>query len=173
MSAIIADKYDLLALFRKLLGDKAIIFPFDLGIEDAVTNAAVQPRNGYTVQFTLPLPKELQERHGEVKLYTIVDDALSELKLDFADANGVWCADFETGHFSPYAFVILNEGVPEPGEIAGDANAEDEPETVYIEDDANNNNESNPGTGVGSMGMAAALSGVAALGFGVMRRKRK
>ncbi|GHV48421.1 hypothetical protein FACS189499_07790 [Clostridia bacterium] len=111
VNAVVTEKDDILAMFRKLLGYSAIIFPFDLSIYDSATNAKVQPRYGYKVKFTLPLPKELQARHSEVKLYTIVDGVLVELKLDFSYISGVWCANFETSHFSPYAFVVSNKPV--------------------------------------------------------------
>ncbi|GHV48447.1 hypothetical protein FACS189499_07860 [Clostridia bacterium] len=111
VNVVVTEKDDILAMFRKLLGYSAIIFPFDLSIYDSATNVKVQPRYGYKVKFTLPLPKELQSRYSEVKLYTIVDGNLVELKLDFTYTSGVWCANFETSHFSPYAFVVPNKPV--------------------------------------------------------------
>ena len=82
------------------------IFPLDISLYEKGTDTKVQPNAGTSVTITCPIPESLLADKDSVKVVCIIDDKLTVLETKIVEIDGVWCAEFNATHFSPYAMVV-------------------------------------------------------------------
>ncbi len=105
-----------------------IIYPFDISVYSENTKVAILPNNGYNVTITMPIPDRLIAYRDYISIVhideyadeeTIEEDDITvsrERRLEVLpsavlDIDNVWCVQFETSSFSPYAMVIYKDHI--------------------------------------------------------------
>lgn len=86
-----------------------IAYPFDISLYSGTGGEKVQPKDGYSVKITLPVPKKLLEDKKKIKIVYSSDGKLETLKSQLIEKNGKWYITFEAVHFSPYALIVSAE----------------------------------------------------------------
>ena len=92
-----------------LAGANDRVYPFDISLYSKNSNEKVQPKDGYSVKITLPLPEELLEDREKIKVVYGKDGSLETLKSKLFEKDGKWYISFEAAHFSPYALIVSAE----------------------------------------------------------------
>jgi hypothetical protein len=92
-----------------LTGANDKVFPFDISLYSKKSNEKIQPKDGYSVKITLPVPKELLDDREKIKVVYGKDDSLETLKSELVQKDGKWYITFEAVHFSPYALIVSAE----------------------------------------------------------------
>ncbi|NLE24976.1 MAG: S-layer homology domain-containing protein [Clostridiaceae bacterium] len=95
-----------------LAGADDKVYPFDISLYSKESSQKLQPKDGYSVKITLPVPEKLLEDRGQIKVVYGKDGILETLKSELIEKDGKWYIIFEATHFSPYALVVSAE--PEP-----------------------------------------------------------
>lgn len=117
--------------FVSLLGsDNGRIIAFDISLYAKGTNQKVQPKDGYAVTISIPLPNDLWDVREDIQIGYIVDGEVVVLPSKLVWQNEMWNIVFETDHFSPYA-LLVGVDVPQSND-----NANHNPETGGYPDDA-------------------------------------
>lgn len=93
------------------LGVANTIFPFDISLYIKGTNTKTEPKDGYAVTISLPVPDNLLDKKERLSIAHKADDGsittiASQLKL----IGGIWYLVFEATEFSPYALVVSGAG---------------------------------------------------------------
>ncbi|MDD4803056.1 MAG: S-layer homology domain-containing protein, partial [Syntrophomonas sp.] len=111
----LTDDADLQKEIFSLTGANDKVYPFDISLYSKKNNEKVQPKDGYSVKITLPVPKELLDDREKVKVVYGKDGSLEILKSELTEKDGKWYITFEAAHFSPYALIVSAEepAVPE------------------------------------------------------------
>ena len=88
---------------------------FDISLYDASGKYQITEYDNLSISVTLPIPDDLIEYGGNVKVAAVVDDQLDTKDTRFATIDGVTCTIFDATHFSPYIVYVdtsnLNAGV--------------------------------------------------------------
>ncbi|MDD4390849.1 MAG: S-layer homology domain-containing protein [Eubacteriales bacterium] len=83
------------------------VYPFDISLYVKGTNTKTQPRDGYSVTITLPVPDSLLEMKEQLSVTHKADNgSVTTLASQLKQINGVWYLVFEATEFSPYALVV-------------------------------------------------------------------
>ena len=93
----------------KLAGTDGEVYPFDISLYSKGSNEKIQPKDGYSVKITLPVPEKLLNDKDKIKVVYSKDGKLETLKSELIEKDGKWYIVFETSHFSPYALVVSAE----------------------------------------------------------------
>ena len=92
------------------------VYPFDLSLYIKGTDTRVQPKKGYAVTISLPIPEELLDSREQLSiLHKSEEGTVSTLNSRLTQIEGVWYLVFEATEFSPYALVVQN-AAPDAGE---------------------------------------------------------
>jgi len=97
-----------------LAGANDKVYPFDISLYSKTSNEKVQPKDGYSVKITLPVPKELLDDREKIKVVYGKDGSLETLKSELTEKDGKWYLTFEATHFSPYALIVSDEKPVQP-----------------------------------------------------------
>ena len=95
------------------------VYPFDISLYRRGTNTKLQPREGYAVTISLPVPDELLDRKEQISVvHKSEGGRVTTLASRLEQKNHVWYLIFEATDFSPYALVVSNT-VPgnEPADV--------------------------------------------------------
>lgn len=92
-----------------LAGDNDRVYPFDISLYSKKNNEKIQPKEGYSVKITLPVPEELLDDREKIKVVYGKDGSLETLKSNLFKKDGKWYISFEAVHFSPYALIVSEE----------------------------------------------------------------
>ena len=93
----------------KLAGADGKVYPFDISLYSKGSNEKVQPKDGYSVKITLPVPEVLLADKDKIKVVYGKDGKLETLKSELIEKDGKWYIVFEAVHFSPYALIVSTE----------------------------------------------------------------
>lgn len=106
-----------------------IIYPFDISAYIADTLVSVEPNDGYSVTFTMPVPDKLIRYRDYITVIhiptdgtqIIYDDDIDNVFVSATDLevlpsaiiqiNGHWCIQFTASSFSPFALVIYKDNI--------------------------------------------------------------
>lgn len=108
-----------------------IIFPFDISLYKENTLVSIEPNEGFSITFTVPVPDKLVpyrdyitvvhlQKDGTEVIYddpfttpeTFIDPAdLEILPSALIQINDIWCIQFTTTSCSPFAFVIYKDNI--------------------------------------------------------------
>ena len=97
-----------------LAGASDKVYPFDISLYSKDTGERVQPKDGYSVKITLPVPEELLNDREKIKVVYGKDGKLETLKSELIEKWGKWYITFEAIHFSPYALIVSAEEPAQP-----------------------------------------------------------
>lgn len=97
-----------------LAGANDKVYPFDISLYSKKNGDKVQPKDGYSVKITLPVPKELLDDREKIKVVYGKDGSLETLKSELTEKDGKWYITFEAVHFSPYALIVSAEEPAQP-----------------------------------------------------------
>lgn len=93
------------------LGAGNTAYPFDISLYIKGTNTKTQPKDGYAVTISLPVPEELLEVKEQLSVVHKADDGtVTTLVSQLKEIDGVWYLVFEATQFSPYALVVSSAG---------------------------------------------------------------
>ena len=92
-----------------LTGSNDKAYPFDISLYSNTNGTKVQPKEGYSVKITIPVPQELLGDREKIKVVYGKDGKLETLKSQLFEKDGKWYISFEAVHFSPYALVVSKE----------------------------------------------------------------
>lgn len=92
-----------------LAGSNDRVYPFDISLYSKKSNEKIQPKEGYSVKITLPVPEELLDNREKIKVVYGKDGSLETLKSNLFKKDGKWYISFEAVHFSPYALIVSEE----------------------------------------------------------------
>lgn len=91
-------------------GKESEVYPFDISLYIKGTDQKTQPKEGYTVTISLPIPENLL---SEMEKLSVVhksnNDAVTILTSRLEQKNGIWYLVFEATEFSPYAIVLRKD----------------------------------------------------------------
>lgn len=83
------------------------VYPFDISLYIKGTNTKTEPKGGYAVTISLPVPKKLLDMKEKLFVVHRSDDgAVTTLGASLKLKNGVWYLVFQATEFSPYALVV-------------------------------------------------------------------
>jgi len=102
----ITDSEDAQKEILPLAGAGEEVYPFDISVHSRATGGKVQPRAGYSVKITLPVPERLLDVRERIRVVYKKDGRLETLMSQLIEKNGKWYITFEAVHFSPYALVV-------------------------------------------------------------------
>ncbi|HAN44058.1 MAG TPA: hypothetical protein DCP97_01565, partial [Ruminococcaceae bacterium] len=94
----------------KLPADAAI-FPLEINVFVKGTETKIQPMQGESVKFTIPIPTELLPDKEKVVVVRVINGKLEVLPTKLVQENSVYCVEFSADHFSPYALVVDKNNV--------------------------------------------------------------
>lgn len=92
-----------------LTGAEDKVFPFDISLYSKDSGTKIQPKSGYSVKITMPVPEELLGDREKIKVVYGKDSKLETLKSELIQKDGKWFISFEAVHFSPYALLVSKE----------------------------------------------------------------
>lgn len=92
-----------------LAGADDEVYPFDISLYSKASGEKVQPKEGYSVKITLPIPEKLLVVRDQVKVVYVRDGKLEVLSSQVVEKDGKWYITFEAVHFSPYALIVNKE----------------------------------------------------------------
>ncbi|MGE4276569.1 MAG: S-layer homology domain-containing protein [Lawsonibacter sp.] len=93
------------------LGIGNTVYPFDISLYIKGTNIKTEPRDGYAVTISLPVPDDLLDGKEQLSVAHKADDgSVTTLASELKQINGVWHLVFEATDFSPYALVANSTG---------------------------------------------------------------
>ncbi|MEA4813321.1 MAG: S-layer homology domain-containing protein [Oscillospiraceae bacterium] len=105
----VTDTEENAANFGLGAGDK--VYPFDISLYIKGTDTKTEPKDGYAVKISLPIPDELLDVKDQLSIMHKSDDGtVTTLNSQLKQINGVWYLVFEATEFSPYALVVSNAG---------------------------------------------------------------
>ena len=88
------------------------VYPFDISLYIRGTNQKANPREGYAVTISLPIPENLFNRMEELFVVHKSDSGVvTALSSRLEQKNDTWYLVFEATEFSPYALVIIHNMV--------------------------------------------------------------
>ena len=105
----ITDNTDSQNEIFSLAGANEEVYPFDISLYSRESKQKVQPRDGYSVKLTIPVPEKLLEDREQIKVVYGKDGKLETLKSELIEKDGKWYIIFEATHFSPYALIVSAE----------------------------------------------------------------
>jgi len=89
------------------LGAGQRAYPFDISLYQRGTGTKVQPKDGYAVTISLPIPEELLAEKEQLKIaHKGADGTVTILASELKQVDGVWYIVFKATEFSPYALVV-------------------------------------------------------------------
>ena len=87
------------------------VYPFDISLYVKGTNTKTEPKDGYAVTISLPVPEKLLDVKEQISILHKSDDGtVTTLKSQLKQINGAWYLVFEATEFSPYALVVSDKG---------------------------------------------------------------
>jgi|GEM_PF-1312371 len=85
------------------------VYPFDISLYIRGTNTKTEPKDGYAVTISLPVPDKLLDVKEQLSImHKSGDGTVTRLKSQLKQINGTWYLVFEATEFSPYALVVQN-----------------------------------------------------------------
>ncbi len=91
------------------LGAGNKIYPFDISLYIKGTNTKTEPKDGYAVTISLPVPDKLLDVKDQLSImHKSNDGTVATLNSQLKQINGVWYLVFDAVEFSPYALVVKN-----------------------------------------------------------------
>jgi uncharacterized repeat protein (TIGR02543 family) len=91
------------------LGSGADIYPFDISLYIKGTNSKTEPKDGYAVTISLPVPDKLLGVKEQLSIvHKSYEGTVTTLATQLKQINNVWYLVFEAAEFSPYALVVSN-----------------------------------------------------------------
>ncbi|NLX64503.1 MAG: S-layer homology domain-containing protein, partial [Clostridiaceae bacterium] len=105
----ITDKEESQNEIFQLTGADDEVYPFDISLYSRTSGEKVQPKEGYSVKITLPIPEKLLVVRDKVKVVYVRDGKLEVLSSQVVEKDGKWYITFEAVHFSPYALIVSKE----------------------------------------------------------------
>jgi hypothetical protein len=105
----ITDNTDSQNEIFSLAGTNEEVYPFDISLYSKESKQKVQPRDGYSVKITIPVPEKLLGDKNKIKVVYGKDGKLETLKSELFEKDGKWYITFEATHFSPYALIVSPE----------------------------------------------------------------
>jgi hypothetical protein len=91
------------------LGAGSEVYPFDISLYIKGTNTKTEPKDGYAVTISLPVPDKLLDVMEQLSIvHKSGDGTVSTIESQLKQINGVWYLVFEATEFSPYALVVIN-----------------------------------------------------------------
>jgi hypothetical protein len=88
------------------LGAGQRAYPFDISLYLKGTTTKVEPKDGYAVTISLPIPEELLASKEQLKIaHRAADGTVTILSSELKQIDGVWYIVFKATEFSPYALV--------------------------------------------------------------------
>jgi hypothetical protein len=105
----VTDTDESAAGFRLGIGNT--VYPFDISLYIKGTNTKTEPKDGYAVTISLPVPDDLLYVKEQLSVAHKADDGtVTTLASQLKQIDGVWYLVFEATEFSPYALVLRNAG---------------------------------------------------------------
>ncbi len=93
------------------LGAGNKVYPFDISLYIKGTNTKTEPKDGYAVTVSLPIPDNLLNERDQLSILHKSDNGtVTALKSQLNQINGVWYLVFDATEFSPYALVLRSTG---------------------------------------------------------------
>ncbi|NCC67321.1 MAG: hypothetical protein EOM14_03865 [Clostridia bacterium] len=93
------------------LGAGNEVYTFDISLYIKGTNTKTEPKSGYAVTISLPVPDALLDVKDQLSIvHRSEDGTVSTLKSQLKKISGVWYLVFEATEFSPYALVVSDVG---------------------------------------------------------------
>jgi len=93
------------------LGAGNTVYPFDISLYIKGTDTKTEPKDGYAVTISLPVPEELLDIKEQLSVAHMFDDGtVTVLPSQLKQSDGVWYLVFEATEFSPYALVVNSTG---------------------------------------------------------------
>ena len=94
------------------LGTGSEVYPFDISLYINGTNTKTEPKDGYAVTISLPVPNKLLDVKEQLSIvHKSGDGTVTTLKSQLTQINGVWYLVFEATEFSPYALIVSSTGI--------------------------------------------------------------
>lgn len=93
------------------LGIGNTVYPFDISLYLMGTNTKTEPKDGYAVTISLPIPDGLLDVKDQLSvMHKSGDGTVATLASQNKQINGVWYLVFKSTEFSPYALVVSYTG---------------------------------------------------------------
>lgn len=93
------------------LGAGSTVYPFDISLYIKGTNTKTEPKDGYAVTVSLPVPAELLDVKEQLSILHKSDGGIvSTISSQLKQISGVWYLAFDATEFSPYALAVNNVG---------------------------------------------------------------
>ena len=86
--------------------DGILYFPMDISLYDVTGKNLIEDTTGLDVNITLPIPDELIQYGGNVRIAAIENGQLRDLNVRFTTIDGIACMSFVPPHFSPYVVYV-------------------------------------------------------------------
>lgn len=86
--------------------DGILYFPMDISLYDATGRNKIADTTGLNVSVMLPIPDELIQYGGNVRVAAIESGKLRDLNVRFTTVDGISCMSFVPPHFSPYVIYV-------------------------------------------------------------------
>lgn len=103
-SAVAQAQAALLNKFGSL--DGIVYFPMDISLYDATGKNEITDTTGLDVSVTVPIPDEMIQYGGNVRMAAIENSQLQDLNVRFTTIDGIACMTFTAPHFSPYVAYV-------------------------------------------------------------------
>ncbi len=86
--------------------DGILYFPMDITLYDVTGKNKITDTTGLNVTVTIPIPDELIQYGGNVRVAAIENGQLQDLNVKFTTIDGISCMSFVPPHFSPYVIYV-------------------------------------------------------------------
>ena len=86
--------------------DGILYFPMDISLYDVTGKNLITDTTGLDVNVTLPIPDELIQYGGNVRVAAIENGQIEDLNVRFTTIDGIACMSFVAPHFSPYVVYV-------------------------------------------------------------------
>lgn len=86
--------------------DGILYFPMDISLYDVTGKNLIEDTTGLDVNVTLPIPDELIQYGGNVRVAAIENGQIEDLNVRFTTIDGIACMSFVAPHFSPYVVYV-------------------------------------------------------------------
>lgn len=86
--------------------DGILYFPMDISLYDVTGKNLITDTTGLDVKVTLPIPDDLIQYGGNVRVAAIENGQLRDLNVRFTTIDGIACMSFVPPHFSPYVIYV-------------------------------------------------------------------
>ena len=89
------------------LGAGNTVYPFDISLYIKGTDTKTEPKDGYAVTISLPVPDDLLDVKEQLSIvHKANDGSITTIASQLKQISGIWYLVFEATEFSPYALVV-------------------------------------------------------------------